>query len=112
MNPLLHRLPESPSNDEVLASIRAFAGLADEGGPHTWFYVLCWTFYRSLYDFLNDSPHTVIARDLQFTGEFAALAEAAHKAISEGSNAGLRQAANGIGKLVREIASLSKEKDR
>lgn len=103
-SPLLRRLPEVPLSDEILPVLREFAELADDRGPHVWFYVLCWAFYRELFDLLNDvergEPIKPIASASDFAGKFSALARQAHKAIADGAEADLTGAANGIGKLI------------
>lgn len=106
MSPLLHRLPNSPSNEAIIAEIGEFSRLAKEGGEHAHLYSLCREFYVTLFDFLDGSPHTVAPRELQLVGEFSGFAQAAYSAITENSTADLSAAMSGIAALTKEIRSL------
>ena len=106
--PLLRRLPESPSNDELRAAIREFTEAANMQGPHAWLYLLCRSFCIEFLDFSNGSPQVIVPGKPKLTRDFSALSQAAHTAIVEGSIFHLIEAANGIARLNCEVLSSRK----
>jgi hypothetical protein len=107
-NPLLRRLPESPSDDELNAAIREFTEAARMQGRHAWVYLLCRSFCVAFLDVSNVSPDIVVPRKQKLTRDFSALSQAAHTAVLEGSTTHLIEAANGIARLNCEVLHLRK----